>query len=92
MTEATPDTRERLLDAAEVLFAENGFDATSVRAITTWADANLAAVNYHFQSKVVLITAVFERRIRPINRQRLQLLEQACAQSAPWPPALEAVI
>ena len=68
MTEATPDTRERLLDAAEVLFAENGFDATSVRAITTWADANLAAVNYHFQAKVVLITAVFERRIRPINR------------------------
>ena len=41
MPQSPPDTRERLLDAAEQLFAENGFDGTSLRAITTSADANL---------------------------------------------------
>ena len=92
MSETIPATRKRLLDAAEHLFAENGFDATSLRAITTQAGANLAAVNYHFQSKVGLITAVFERRIEPINRERLHLLEQGCAKAAPNPPELETVI
>ena len=50
-----PDTKTRILDAAEKLFGEKGFDATSLRDITTEADVNLAAVNYHFQSKESLI-------------------------------------
>jgi len=88
----TTDTRQRLLDAAERLFAEQGFDGTSLRAITTEAEANLAAVNYHFDSKEGLIAAVFKRRIEPLNRERLHLLQEAVEAVAPQPPALEAVI
>ena len=57
------DTRTRLLDAAERLFAERTYSETSLRAITTAAGANLAAVNYHFGSKERLFRAVFHRRV-----------------------------
>ncbi len=57
------DTKVRILDAAEKLFGRDGFDATSLRDITTEAHVNLAAVNYHFQSKDSLIDAVIQRRI-----------------------------
>jgi AcrR family transcriptional regulator len=69
------DTKERLLDAAEAIFAERGFTAASLRAITRRADANLAAVHYHFGSKGALFGAVFDRRIAPINRERLARLD-----------------
>ena len=49
---AAADTRERILDAAESLFIEHGFAATSLRAIATLAQVNLAATNYHFGSKI----------------------------------------
>ncbi|GAA3703192.1 TetR/AcrR family transcriptional regulator [Oceanisphaera sediminis] len=55
------DTKQRILDAAEVLFAEQGFNDTSLRRITSAADVNLAAVNYHFGSKKDLIKAVMDR-------------------------------
>ena len=71
------DTKTRILDAAEKLFGKNGFDATSLRDITTEADVNLAAVNYHFQSKDSLIDAVIARRIEPLNKERLQMLDSA---------------
>ena len=57
-------TKHKILDAAESLFAELGFDNTSLRAITSEADVNLAAVNYHFGSKKALIHAVLERYLR----------------------------
>ena len=57
------ETKERILDAAERLFADEGFAATSLRQITAEAGVNLAAVNYHFGSKESLLTAVFERRV-----------------------------
>src|ERR1700748_619927 len=72
-----PDTKTRILDAAEKLFGENGFDGTSLRDITAEADVNLAAVNYHFQSKDSLIDAVIARRIEPVNRRRIELLDAA---------------
>lgn len=59
------DTVKRILDAAEVLFAQKGFAETSLRAITSKAGVNLAAVNYHFGSKEALIQAVFERYLTP---------------------------
>lgn len=59
------DTVKRILDAAEVLFAQKGFAETSLRAITGKAGVNLAAVNYHFGSKEALIQAVFERYLTP---------------------------
>lgn len=83
-------TPDRILDVAELLFAEQGFDATSVREITRRADANLAAVNYHFGSKVELLDAVINRRIGPINQQRLQQLDELLA--AKRPPSLEQVL
>jgi AcrR family transcriptional regulator len=71
------DTKSRILDAAEKLFAEKGFESTSLRDITAEAEVNLAAVNYHFQTKESLIDAVIARRIEPVNRRRLEMLEDA---------------
>jgi AcrR family transcriptional regulator len=70
-------TKDRILDSAEKLFGINGFEATSLRDITTDANVNLAAVNYHFQSKDSLIDAVIARRIEPVNRRRLEMLDAA---------------
>jgi AcrR family transcriptional regulator len=71
------DTKTRILNAAEKLFGLNGFDATSLRDITAEAQVNLAAVNYHFQSKDSLIDAIIERRLGPVNRRRLGMLDAA---------------
>ena len=68
-------TKEKILDAAEELFADHGFASTSLRDITTEADVNLAAVNYHFGSKLDLLRAVFARRIGPVNAERLERLD-----------------
>ncbi len=69
--------KRRILDAAESLFADQGFHATSLRDITTAARVNLAAVHYYFGSKEALLDAVLERRLGPINRERLQMLKSA---------------
>ncbi len=63
---ANKDTVERILDSAEILFAERGFAETSLRTITSAAGVNLAAVNYHFGSKKALIQAVFVRFTDPL--------------------------
>ena len=55
------DTRERILDVAERLFMERGYEATSLRMVTGAAEVNLAAVNYHFGSKEGLLREVFRR-------------------------------
>src|SRR5918996_5272493 len=73
-TEHHVDTREALLDAAEALFSEHGIQASSLRMITHQAGANLAAVHYHFGSKEGLVRAVFSRRLKPLNEERLRLL------------------
>ncbi|PLX81516.1 MAG: hypothetical protein C0616_04235 [Desulfuromonas sp.] len=70
-----PDTKQRILDAAEELFARNGFYATSLRQITQLAEVNLAAVNYHFGSKEELLEAVILRHLGPLNDKRRQGLE-----------------
>src|ERR1700682_4102017 len=64
------DTKTRILDAAESLFMEHGFEATSLRSLTTAAGVNLAAVNYHFGTKEVLFRAVLTRRLDPMNQER----------------------
>ncbi len=69
------DTKTRILDAAETLFAEQGFTATSVRQLTASAGVNLASLHSHFGSKDGLIEALFERRLQPLNRERLALLD-----------------
>ena len=82
---AETDTRVRILDAAELLFTEHGFDATTLRQITAAAGVNLAAVNYHFGSKEALIREVFRRRLTWLNQQRLQALDRLEAEAAGAP-------
>lgn len=69
------DTKQRILDAAEHLFADHGFPATSLRDITQEAGVNLAAVNYHFGCKEALLISVLERKIAPMNQSRLAKLD-----------------
>ena len=85
-------TKDRILNAAERLFASDGFEATSLRAITAEARVNLAAVNYHFQSKEALVEAVIERRLGPVNHQRLALLDAYEAEAAGAPVPLEKIV
>lgn len=84
----SPDTRERILDAAEALFVEHGFEATTMRMITGRAGVNLAAINYHFGSKEALIQDVFRRRLTWLNEERLRALErfEKEARGAPLKP------
>ena len=70
------ETRTRILDAAEELFMQHGFEGTSMRLLTAKANANLAAVNYHFGSKDALIEAVFRRRLDPMNAGRVAELDR----------------
>ena len=70
------ETRTRILDAAEELFMQHGFEGTSMRLLTGKAGVNLAAVNYHFGSKDALIEAVFRRRLDPMNAERIAALER----------------
>ena len=85
-------TRERILDAAERLFGDRGIVATSLRDITAEAGVNVASVNYHFGSKDALLADVLERRLRPINQQRLALLDAAEATAADGPLPLDSVV
>src|SRR5437764_13750276 len=78
-------TKQRILDTAESLFMEHGFEATSLRSITAAAGVNLAAVNYHFGSKEELFQSVLTRRLDPMNHARLSLLTRLEAAAAPPP-------
>ena len=82
----------RILDTAERLFAENGYSATSLRAIIAAAGVNLAAVHYHFRSKEALLDAVIRRRVEPINAERLRLLDEAEDAAGAAAPSLESIL
>jgi AcrR family transcriptional regulator len=85
-------TKGRILDAAEHLFARDGIEATSLRAITAEAGVNLAAVNYHFQSKDALVMAVIMRRAGPVNDRRIALLDACEREAGDGPLPLEEVL
>lgn len=70
-------TKDRILGAAEELFAQHGFAGTSLRQVTSHADVNIAAVNYHFGSKENLVNEVFRRRMDEMTAARLSQLEAA---------------
>lgn len=86
----TADTKTNLLDAAEHLFAHEGVDRASLRAITQAAGANLAAVHYHFGSKEALVREVLARRLNPLHQRRIELLDRVEAENAD--PAVEHVV
>jgi AcrR family transcriptional regulator len=90
--EIKADTKQRILDSAERLFAERGFDGISLRAIIADAKVNLAAIHYHYHSKEALLEAVILRRVEPINRERLRLLNDSERASGGGRPSLEAVL
>ncbi|MBP1474068.1 TetR family transcriptional regulator [Frateuria sp. MAH-13] len=73
---SSASTKERILAAAEVLFAQRGFDGASLRQLTAAAEVNLAAVNYHFGSKDKLVEEVFRRRLDTLNGHRLAALSE----------------
>jgi AcrR family transcriptional regulator len=72
-------TKDRILGAAEELFAQHGFAGTSLRQVTSRADVNIAAVNYHFGSKENLVNEVFRRRMDEMSARRLAALKAAVA-------------
>lgn len=89
-SELGAQTRERLLDAAERLFAEKGFAATSVRDITAAAASNIAAVNYHFGGKYNLYNEVFRRRMAAIREQRIASIRQSTGEGGTLEVVLQA--
>jgi AcrR family transcriptional regulator len=92
MSSTHPDTKERILEAAFKLFAENGFSGTSLRSITAEAGVNLASVNYHFGSKDELIRALFRHLIGPVNEERLARLDRIEAVAGDGPLPLQEVV
>ena len=86
------DTKLKILDTAERLFGEHGYDATSLRQIIAAAGVNLAAIHYHFGSKQELLDELILRKAGPVNEQRIALLERVVAQAGSGPLAVEKVL
>ena len=77
------NTRERILDAAEILFARKGYRAVSIRQIIRAAHCNLAAVNYHFGQKKNLYLEVFRSRWIPRARRVQAAFRKSLDNNAP---------
>ena len=90
------DTRQKILDAAERLFGEQGYGATSLRHIIAEAGVNLAAIHYHFGTKEELLDQLIMRKGGPVNAERLALLDaleaEACGKAVPVEKLLEAFL
>lgn len=87
-----PTKRDRILDAAEALFAERGYDGVTLRQIASEAGVDVALASYHFGKKLDLFNAVFERRAEALNRSRLEALRQVQQTSSPAFPTVEQII
>ena len=85
------DTPEKILATAEIMFADQGYHAVSLRSMTREAGVNMAAIHYHFGSKQALLEQIFERRCQPMNKERLRLLA-LCREDAGRPPMLEQIL
>lgn len=92
MSNKTHPTRERILDAAEELFARSGFAAVSVRQIMRQADADVSLAYYHFKSKRDLFDAVMLRRVEHLNSIRLKALEAVEKRHTHDAPTVEEII
>jgi AcrR family transcriptional regulator len=85
-------TATRLLDAAERLFGEHGYNGVGMRALADAAQVNLAATTYHFGSKKSLYVETFLRRFRVVNARRLELLAMAEQDGHGQPPTVERIV
>jgi AcrR family transcriptional regulator len=81
MTRPSDVTRERIMKAAERLFAERGYDASSIRAIVAKARVNQAAINYHFDGKDGLYREVLRAAFRALTEQQLEHADEMKAMS-----------
>ena len=88
----SPAKRDRILDAAEHLFAERGFEGVTLRQIASKAGVDVALASYHFGKKDALFTAVFQRRASELNQRRLAALAEAKRRAEPNPISVEAII
>jgi AcrR family transcriptional regulator len=85
------ETPERILAAAERMFADRGYAGVSLRSITRESGVNIAAIHYHFGSKEELLERIFELRCGPMNRERMRLLGD-CRDARGRPPILEQIL
>lgn len=76
MTRPSEVTRERIMKAAERLFAEGGYEGTSIRAIVAKAKVNQAAINYHFEGKDGLYREVLRVAFRALTEHQLEHAEE----------------
>ena len=81
MTRPSDVTRERIMKAAERLFAERGYDATSIRVIVAKARVNQAAINYHFDGKDGLYREVLRAAFGALTEQQLEHADEMKAMS-----------
>ena len=92
MTEEKQKTRDRILDAAEELFAQRGFEGVSVRQIMSQAGADVSLAYYHFKSKSDLFDQVMLRRVEYLNEIRLRALEAVEERHLDGEPGVEEII
>ena len=85
-------TRERMLDAAEALFAKDGYHGTSMRDVAEATESRIALVTYHFGTKDVLFNKVVERRASFMAHQRILALDAARARVGEMPVALHDLV
>ncbi|WP_369308856.1 TetR/AcrR family transcriptional regulator [Providencia rettgeri] len=85
-------TSEKILNAAEELFAQSSYDAVSIRHITQKAGVKLALAHYHFGTKKELFDAVVKRRIGQLSQSRVQLLNHFLAQNSGQPLPIEEIV
>ncbi|MBK8589663.1 MAG: TetR family transcriptional regulator [Sandaracinaceae bacterium] len=87
------DTRTKLLETAERLFALEGIDAVSLRRVATEAgQRNCNALQYHFGTRELLIDAIVEARMTPLNQRRRALLEEALGRTKGKPSVEDLVV
>src|SRR3954471_15457645 len=86
------DTKQKIIDAAEQLIADQGYAATSLRQVIASAGVNLASIHYHFGSKEELLHELLMRKAGPVNEQRIELLDRYAAESGGAPLPVEKVL
>jgi len=89
---SSESTRATFLDAAERLFGERGYDATTIRAIAEAAGVNLGALHYYWGSKEALLQETCERRLRAVSEMRLQRLDDCLVRAAGAPPDVRGLL
>jgi len=92
MANKTVSRKNKILDTAEALFAQNGFVSTTMISVAEKSGFDLPSVNYHYRNKNMLLEAVLGRRVDVINEDRMLLLDRARQKSGNKPPDISAVL